>query len=123
MKKRIFTSVALVCCVMVCFAIAADLAGKWTGTLKTPDGNEIPLTYVFKTDSGKLTGTAATPDGEVAITDGKLISATDFTFNVSVNGADYKHTAKLYPAADSIGLDIDFNGTKLHTTLKRSTDK
>jgi hypothetical protein len=82
MKKRIFTSVALICCVLVCFAIAADLAGKWTGTLKTPDGNEIPLTYVFKTDSGKLTGTAATPDGEVPISDGKLISATDFTFDV-----------------------------------------
>jgi len=55
MKRKIFTTTALVCCIMVCFAIAADLAGKWTGTLKTPDGNEIPLTYVLKTDSGKLT--------------------------------------------------------------------
>src|SRR5580658_6075241 len=123
MKRKIFTTVALVCFVMVCFAIAADLAGKWTGTLKTPDGNEVPLTYVLKTDSGKLTGTAATPEGEIAITEGKLISATDFSFNVSVNGSDYKHTGKFYPAADSIGLDIDFNGQKLHTTLKRSTDK
>src|ERR1700733_9690517 len=118
MKKRIFASVALVCCVMVCFAIAADLAGKWTGTLKTPDGNEIPLTYVFKTDSGKLTGTAATPEGEIPLTEGKLVSGTDFTFDVSVNGADYKHTGKFYPDADSIGMDIDFNGMKLHTTLK-----
>ena len=32
---------------MVCFAIVADLAGKWTGSLKTPDGNEFPLTYNF----------------------------------------------------------------------------
>jgi hypothetical protein len=121
MKRKIFTTVALVCCVMVCFAIAADLAGKWTGTLKTPDGNEIPLTYVFKTDSGKLTGTAATPEGEIPLTDGKLVSATDFTFDVSVNGADYKHTGKFYPDADSIGMDIDFNGMKLHTTLKRDS--
>jgi hypothetical protein len=119
MKKRIFTTVALVCCIVVAFAFAAGLAGKWSGTLKTPDGNEIPLTYVLKTDSGKLTGTAATPEGEIAITDAKLISPTDFSFNVSVNGADYKHTGKLYPAADSIGLDIDANGMKLHTTLKR----
>jgi hypothetical protein len=123
MKKRLFTTVALVCCIMVCFAIAAGLAGKWTGTLKTPDGNEIPLTYVLKTDSGKLSGTAATPEGEVPITDAKLISATDFTFTVSANGADYKHTGKFYPEADSIGMDIDANGQKLHTTLKRSTDK
>jgi hypothetical protein len=119
MKRKIFTTTALVCCIMVCFAIAADLAGKWTGTLKTPDGNEIPLNYDLKTDSGKLTGTAATPEGEVPITDGKLLNATDFSFNVSVNGADYKHTGKFYPAADSIGLDIDANGMKFHTTLKR----
>jgi len=119
MKKRIFTTAALVCCIVAAFAFAADIAGKWSGTLKTPDGNEIPLTYVLKTDSGKLTGTAATPEGEIAITDGKLANGTDFSFNVSVNGADYKHSGKFYPAADSIGLDIDANGMKLHTTLLR----
>ena len=121
MKRKIFTTTVLVCCIMVCFAIAADIAGKWTGTLKTPDGNEVPLTYVLKTDSGKLTGTAATPEGEVPITDGKLLSATDFSFNVSVNGADFKHTGKFYAAGDSVGLDIDANGMKFHTTLKRDS--
>jgi hypothetical protein len=120
MKRKIFTTVALVCCIMVCFAIAADLAGKWTGSLKTPDGNEFPLTYTFKTDSGKLTGIASSPQGDVAITDGKLISATDFTFTVSANGADIKHIGKFYPEADSIGMDIDFSGQKFHMTLKRA---
>lgn len=119
MKRKIFTTVALVCFITVCFAIAASLAGKWTGTLKTPDGNEFPLTYTFKTDSGKLTGMASSPEGDVALTDGKLLSPTDFTFNVSVNGAEIKHTGKFYPDADSVGMDIDFNGQKLHTTLKR----
>jgi len=123
MKRKIFTTAALVCCIMVCFAIAANLAGKWTGTLKTPDGNEFPLTYTFKTDSGKLTGIASSPQGDVAITEGKLITATDFTFNLSVNGSDIKHTGKFYPDADSIGMDIDFMGNKMHTTLKRSSDK
>jgi len=123
MKRKIFTTAALLCCMMVCFAIAANLAGKWTGTLKTPDGGEFPLTYTFKTDSGKLTGIASSPQGDVAITDGKLISATDFTFNLSVNGTDLKHTGKFYPDADSIGMDIDFMGYKMHATLKRSSDK
>jgi len=104
---------------MICFAIATDLAGKWTGTLKAPDGNEYPLTYTFKTDSGKLTGTGTSPQGEVAITDGKL-NGTDFTFNIGVNGMDIKNTGKYYPAGDSIGLDIDFNGMKFHATLKRA---
>jgi hypothetical protein len=120
MKKRIFTTAALVCCIMVCFAIAAGIAGKWTGTLKTPDGNEFPLTYTFKTDSGKLTGIASSPQGDVNISDAKMSSATDFTFSLSVNGTDIKHTGKYYPDADSIGMDIDFQGTKMHTTLKRS---
>src|SRR5580693_9356668 len=104
MKKRLFATVALACCIMVCFAIAADLAGKWTGTLKTPDGNELPLTYTFKTDSGKLTGMASSPQGDINITEGKLLSATDFTFTVPVNGTDIKHTGKFYPEADSIGM-------------------
>lgn len=119
MKRKIFTTAALVCCFMVCFAMVADLAGKWTGTIKTPDGQEFPLTYTFKTDSGKLTGIASSPQGDVPITDGKLISATDFTFSVAVNGDDIKHTGKFYPDADSVGMDIDFNGMKLHATLKR----
>ena len=122
MKRKIFTTTALVCCFMVCFAIIADIAGKWTGTLKTPDGNEIPLTYTFKLDSGKVKGNVESPQGTIDITDGK-INGNDFTFSLSVNGTDVKHTGKFYPAADSIGMDIDFNGSKLHTTLKRSTDK
>jgi hypothetical protein len=120
MKRKIFTTAALVCCFMVCFAIAADLAGKWSGSITTPDGNQVPLSYTFKTDSGKLTGIATSPQGDVPISDGKLISATDFTFNLSFNGTDIKHTGKFYPEADSIGLDIDFNGQKFHTTLKRA---
>ncbi|HEY8782128.1 MAG TPA: hypothetical protein VIM16_10960 [Mucilaginibacter sp.] len=119
MKRKIFTTTALVCCFMVCFAIVADLAGKWSGTLKTPDGNEIPLTYTFKTDSGKLTGITSGPQGDITITDGKIISPTDFTFSISVNGTDVKHTGKFYPDADSIGMDIDYQGMKMHTTLKR----
>jgi hypothetical protein len=107
---------------MVCFAIIADLNGKWTGLIKTPDGNEIPLTYTLKIDGDKITGTAESPQGSIDITDGKLTGA-DFTFSVSVNGSDFKHTGKYYADADTCGLDIDFSGTKLHTTLKRNTDK
>jgi hypothetical protein len=123
MKRKIITTAALLCCIMVCFAIAASLTGKWTGTLKTPDGNEFPLTYVLKADSGKLTGTAASPQGEVPITDGKFVDANNFTFSVSVNGTDVKHTGKFYPEADSVAMDIDFDGNKMHATLKRATDK
>ncbi len=118
MKKRIFAPVALVCCFILCVAIVADLTGKWTGTLKTPDGNEIPINYTFKVDGDKLAGSGTSPQGDLPITDGK-ISGADFTFVVSYNGTDIKNTGKFYAEADSVGLDIDFEGTKMHTTLKR----
>jgi len=119
MKRRIFTTVALVCCFMICFAIAADTAGKWAGTLTAPDGNQYPLTYTFKTDSGKLTGTGSSPEGDVAITNGKL-NGNDFTFTIGVGGVDIINTGKYYPTGDSIGLNIDYNGMKFHSTLKRA---
>lgn len=120
MKKGILTTVLLLCGFMICFAIVTDLAGKWAGTLITPDGNELPLTYTFNTDSGKLTGTAESPQGVVAITGGK-ISGNTITFGVPVNGDTAMHAGVFYPEADSIGMDITYNGSKMHLTLKRDT--
>ncbi len=117
MKKRIFTTAALVCCFMVCFAIIADLNGKWTGTLKTPDGSEIALTYNFKVDGNKLTGTAESPQGVVPIDSGK-VNGNDFKFQVTVDGTDYPHIGKFY--TDSCGIDIMFGSQKIHTTVKRA---
>lgn len=120
MKRKIFITTALVCCFMVCLAIAiADLNGKWNGVLLAPDGNEYPLSYTYKIDGDKLTGVGSSPQGDVPLTDGK-VTGNDFSYNISVNGMDFKNTGKFYPEADSIGLDIDFNGMKMHTTLKRS---
>ena len=120
--KKILTTTALVFCIAVCFAFVADLTGKWTGSIKTPDGNEFPLSYALKVDGNNLTGTATSPQGDVAITNGK-VTGTDFSFSLEVNGTDIKHTGKYYADADTAGLDIDFNGMKFHTTLKRAADK
>ncbi|MCR8561780.1 hypothetical protein KXD93_29255 [Mucilaginibacter sp. BJC16-A38] len=119
MKKKIFTSTALLCCFMVCFALVADLNGKWTGTLHAPDGNDYPLNYTFKVDGDKLTGTGESPQGSTPITDGK-VSGTDYSFTIDVGGVAVKNSGKLYPEADSLGMDIDYNGYKMHATLKRS---
>lgn len=117
MKRKLFSSVALVCCFIVFAAfVIADLNGKWAGVLKLPDGNEIQLTYNFKVDGDKLTGTAESPEGQVSVDDGKVNGDT-FTFKVTVDGNEYPHSGKLY--ADSCGLDIAFGAQKIHTTLKR----
>jgi hypothetical protein len=119
MKRKVFTTTLLVCCFAVCLAAIADLTGKWAGTLKTPDGEEMPVNYTFKANGDKLTGNGASPDGDIPIKDGK-INGADFSFTVTYNGTDIKNTGKFYAEADSVALDIDFNGTKMHTTLKRA---
>ncbi len=116
MKSKIFITTALVCCFVVCMAIVTDLTGKWTGFIRTPDGNDLPVTYNFKADGTKLSGTAESPQGTVTIDDGK-IDGSNFTFKVNVNGTDYPHTGKMY--TDSCGMDIDFGGQKAHFTIKR----
>ncbi|MEP6728471.1 MAG: glycoside hydrolase [Bacteroidota bacterium] len=114
MKRKITTTVALVLSFMVCLAFAlSDLNSKWTGSLKTPDGNEIPLSFTFKVDGDKLSGTGTGPNGEIPITDGKVKGA-DFTFNLNINGSDITHVCKYYSAGDSVSVNVDFNGGKMH---------
>jgi hypothetical protein len=117
MKRKIFTTVALICCFMVALAVVADLTGKWSGTIKTPDGSELPVTYNFKADGAKLTGTVESPQGTVPVDNGK-IDGDKFSFSVNVSGTDYPHTGKMY--ADSCGMDLDFGGQKVHFTVKRA---
>jgi len=117
MKKKIFALAPLLMLVIICFAAAVDLNGKWIGSVKLPpDSALFALSYNFKVDSGKLTGTALMPQGEVNITDG-MINGNDFSFNVPVPGGNAPHTGKLYQ--DSIKLHIVYKGQHLSTILKR----
>jgi hypothetical protein len=117
MKRRIFTTAALVCCFMVCLAVIADLSGKWSGILRTPDGNDLKIIYVFKVDGDKLTGTAQGDGDATPIDSGKIIG-NDFTFSVkNPEGMIFKHSGKYY--GDSVSMNIEFNDNKLHATLKR----
>jgi len=120
MKTRIFTTLALVCCFMVCFAIIADLSGKWTGNVKGPDGSDIALTYVFKVDGDKLTGTVEQPgDAEPAKLDSGKVVGNNITFSVTTgDGTVIPHNGVFY--GDSVGMNFTFQGMKFHTTLKRA---
>lgn len=120
MSRKLFTTAALVCCFMICLAaVAADLSGKWTGVVKTPDGQDVTLTYVMKVDGDKLTGTGEANGNTVTINEGKIIG-NDFTFKITdTEGLVIPHSGKFYPEADSVSMNIDYNGAKMHTTLKR----
>ena len=120
MSKKLFTTVALLCCFMICLAaVVTDLSGKWTGVVKTPDGQEVTLTYIMKVDGDKLTGTGEANGNTVAINEGK-INGNDFTFKITdTEGLVIPHSGKFYPEADSVSMNIDYSGTKMHTTLRR----
>ncbi|MES2278795.1 MAG: glycoside hydrolase [Bacteroidota bacterium] len=120
MKKKLFSTIALVCCAfLICLAVVADLTGKWSGSLKTPNG-DFPIKYTFKVEGEKLSGSADNDQGSLPISDGK-ISGNNFTFNLDFNGTLLKNVGKFY--GDSITIDVDYNGTSLHGMLKRVEEK
>jgi hypothetical protein len=115
--KIIFTAL-LMCCFFTGFATIESLNGRWTGLLKTDQGNEYPLMYDFKIDGNQLTGTARTPKGDMPINDGK-VTGNNFTFNVVVNNMEIDHSGKFY--GDSVGVDISLGDVKSHATLIKAT--
>ena len=119
--KKILITTALVCTFAAAFAWFADLNGKWSGVLSAPDGNQYPLNYTFKIDGDKLTGTGDSPQGSVELTKG-MIKGDSLSFHIDVNGVDVINSGKYYAAGDSIGFTVNYQGYKMHTTLKRAAD-
>jgi hypothetical protein len=97
-------------------ALAADVDGRWAGTVATQNG-DFPVAFTFKTDGEKLTGTTTGLDGaEVAITDGK-IKGDEITFQVSFDFGgmplvlNYKgvvSTAEIKINGDAFGMPFEF---------------
>lgn len=107
----------LLFCFFAGFATIEGLNGKWTGLLKTDDGDEYPLLYNFKINGDELTGTAKTPKGLLPINDGKITGNT-FTFDVLIGKMEIDHSGKFY--GDSVGVDISLGDQKSHATLTRA---
>ncbi|HVW15225.1 MAG TPA: hypothetical protein VHB54_15445 [Mucilaginibacter sp.] len=120
MKKKIFISLALICCFGAAYAWFADINGKWSAMLKSPDGNEFPITYNLKTDGATLTGSLTSEIGTFEISDGK-VQGDSLWFTANVNTMKIKNRGKYYADGDSISLRVGMKST--HTTLKRAVDK
>jgi hypothetical protein len=53
-------------------AFAADIDGKWTGSIDTP-GGAMTIAYTFKSDGATLTGSSLGPDGSpLPVKNGKV---------------------------------------------------
>ncbi len=69
---------------MAASAFAADIDGKWAGSLDSPNG-PITIGFTFKADGAALTGTTTGPDGmETKISNGK-IEGNKISFDVAID--------------------------------------
>ena len=100
-------------------ALAADVDGKWTGTIP---GMDIPVAYTFKADGATLSGTASGPnDTTIPIKNGK-IDGNNISFSVTFDfgGQEMKIDYKGVVSADQIKLSFDMMGQTTEIPLKKS---
>jgi len=101
-------------------AFAADVDGKWSGTVSTPMG-DIPVAYEFKAEGTTLTGTTLGIDGgNVPIKDGK-VDGNNLSFNVTLDfggmAIDLSYKGVVTPT--EIKMTGDFMGMPFEFTVKK----
>jgi hypothetical protein len=99
---------------------AADVDGKWSGMVSTPNG-DVPVAFTFKADGATLSGSTTGPDGmEVQIKNGKA-EGNNIFFSVTLDFGgmpftiDYKGVvsgADLKLKAEAMGMPFEFNVKK-----------
>ena len=102
-------------------ARAADVDGKWTGSLDTPMG-AVNVGFNFKADGATLSGTTTGPDGsEIAIKNGK-IEGDKISFLVSIDfggmSLDLNYTGVV--KKDSVELTLDVMGMPFNFVVKKA---
>jgi hypothetical protein len=102
-------------------ARAADVDGKWTGSLDTPMG-AVMVGFNFKADGVMLSGTTTGPDGsEISIKNGK-IEGDKISFLVSIDfggmslDLNYSGVVK----KDSVELTLDVMGMPFNFVVKKA---
>lgn len=102
-------------------AVAADVDGKWTGSVSTPNG-DFPQAFTFKADGANLTGSMTGIDGmEVAIKDGKVDGNTiSFSVSLDFGGMTFMLTYKGVLSGEEMKVMGDAMGMPFDFVLKKS---
>ena len=102
-------------------AFAADVDGKWAGSIDTPNGN-VTVGFNFKADGAALTGTTSAPDGsEAPIKNGKIDgNKISFSVDLDFGGMTFTlgYTGIVSPA--EIKVTADFMGMPFEFVVKKS---
>jgi hypothetical protein len=102
-------------------AHAADVDGKWSGSISTPNG-DVTVGFDFKSDGATLTGSQTGPDGAaIPIKNGK-IEGNKITFLVSLDfgGMPLELSYTGLVSAAEIKMTADFAGMPFEFTVKKS---
>jgi hypothetical protein len=95
---------------------AADVDGKWTGTVSTPNG-DLPVTFEFKADGARLTGSTMGFDGSMVEIKNGTVEGQNIAFSVTFDfgGMPLEVTYKgvvspteIKVTADALGMPIEF---------------
>ena len=100
---------------------AADIDGKWTGTVNTPMG-EAPVAFEFKADGTTLTGTALGLDGsQVPIKNGRIEgNVITYVVTFDFGGMTFDFSYKGVVAPNEIKLTAEFMGMPIEFTVKKN---
>lgn len=104
--------------VSAALGLAADLNGKWEGSINTPNG-DVQLVFRFQVDGAALTGTVETPNGTADIADGK-VAGDKFSFKTHAGDAEINHEGTISGEAIQLKVEGPWGDTDMQ--LKRPAD-
>ena len=115
-------ALALVLLLAATPAFAADVDGKWSGSIDTPNG-PVQVAYTFKTDGATLTGSTTGPDGAlIALKNGKVDgNKISFAMDISMGDAPATFVYIGVVTATEIKLHTDFMGQAIDYSVKKSS--
>jgi hypothetical protein len=102
-------------------AFGANLDGKWTGSLDSPNG-PVQLSYAFKADGKSLTGSTTGLDGSSVALKNGTIRGDKITFSIDLDlgGGPTTFMYTGVGAPGEIKLYTEFMGMPIDFTLKKA---
>jgi opacity protein-like surface antigen len=115
-----FLAISVVFVLLAVSAYAADVDGKWSGSVSGPQG-EFPVAFTFKADGATLTGATTGFDGaEIPIKDGKIDGKIiSFTVTFDFGGMPFVLSYKGIVSPDQIKMSGDAAGMPFEFVLKK----
>lgn len=119
-RPHLAFSIVLVAFVLAVRVFAADVDGKWSGTVDTP-GGQFPVNFTFTADGAMLAGSLAGPDGsEIPVKDGK-IDGNNISFSITLDfgGMPFELSYKGVVSPEQIQFSGDAGGMPFEFVVKR----